>query len=109
MKRHVFAGISVIVLLLVASSGAASFCLHVLACVAYLKCLRTRTDIVNTIVAGMLSLCVFLPFIVVISWPSAPAATVPSTITISMAFYNITRSMIDGLSKKANDDDVINL
>lgn len=103
MKRHIVCGVCVLALLAYLRSGAASFCVHTLLLVAYLKLQRTRSQIVECIVCGVVSLFTVLPMCVVVSWPRLNAALVPSAMTISIVAHHITNHKITEVVSKHED------
>lgn len=100
MKRHIACGVCVLVLLAYLRSGAASFCVHTLLLVAYLKLQQTRSQIVECIVCGFVSLFTVLPMCVVVSWPRLNAALVPASMTTSIVAYHITKHKINEVVAK---------
>ena len=104
MKRHIACGVCVLVLLACLNSGAASFCVHTLLLVAYLKLQKTRHEIVECIVCGFVSLFSVVPLALVISWPRIHSATVPAGITVGMITYNVSKHKVNEVNAKHTDD-----
>lgn len=100
MKRHIACGVCVLALLAYLRSGAASFCVHTLLLVAYLKLQRTRSQIVECIVCGVVSLFTVVPLCFVISWPRLNAAFVPASMTTSIVAHHITKHKINEVMAK---------
>ena len=71
-------GVCVLVLLSCLRSGAASFCLQTLLLVAYLKLQSMRSEIIECIVCGFVSMFFVVPLTLVMCWPSPHAAAVLS-------------------------------
>ena len=64
--------------------GAASFCLHTLLLVAYLKLQKTRSEIVECIVCGFVSLFTVVPLALVMCWPHIHVAVVPAGMAMAV-------------------------
>lgn len=104
MKRHIACGVCVLVLLAYLSSGAASFCLHTLLLVAYLKLQKTRSEIVECIVCGFVSLFTVVPLALVMCWPNIHVAVVPTGMTIGMITYHVTKHKVTEVAAKHEED-----
>jgi len=109
MKRHVACGVCVLVLLACLRGGAASFCLQTLLLVAYLKLQSTRSEIIECIVCGFVSMFFVVPLTLVMCWPSPHAAAVPAGMTISMITYHVTKHKVSEVATKHREDDSFSL
>ena len=108
--NHSVVGVSVIALLIFMPNGAASFCVHTLCLVLYLKFQKERALIISSICAGMLSLLVLVPYTLAMAYSDGSIATAPSTIIIGIVYYKLVDESITSLHKKKDEDnDVLNL